>query len=594
MKRVFVIAVSLGVGMAGMRSSDGAQAVQPFFQARGAARCAALHHWTDGIQARAPGVDLYNSVSPGIVNVAAPSFEDAVFAESFGKTVAGLSDRDKASIQDALRDCYPGATWQSTLVTGFETNPKRMDMAWREMLARVSAQSTREMPAPLPVRAPAVAEVFNESPYLMIGRNKVSLQRLTLNPCPNRRTTDVFFAPDVYAAIANLDSYDPRGLVDGTQVDCSLRDTKLTVADIESAAAETFIRRLDGASIPRTEALQALHEGRFNPAWEDLVLAWRGLVRMNGNSLPPATVAAMQRDGRWNSGWPDRNLIEPFVLAARPATWKARFGDYEQLPPGDFLRDLFTALASGTSPPPAAGARYASVRSEGSYGQRMAVIVRDSAAQRAIQEAEAERLANMSEGERFMAALDTLLSPLDRQFDRIDDLEESLLDPGGALFMGSGGANKGVASITLCNESGTELRIASVINRRDRRDRFNVQAVEYLARGWSSLAVGQCAALRVGSSNAALLAIQCRSGNRFVSCGVKPDATESSDLNDVVSRMIPQSRYVCGRTSGNFTLSATEPESLMRCAEGHEQIPLNQLVQHADNIEYRVTLGRSE
>jgi hypothetical protein len=577
-----------------------AQGPKPFFEARGAARCTALNGWTDRIQARAPGVDLYAGVTSAIaVAYAEPSFAAAEFLPAFGKTFNQLSEGDKKAIRSSLEDCYGRATWQyGVLATGFETDPRRMDTTWRDALARIAtvesapALATAERVPPA-TAAPAAIEgaVPAGAPYFIFAGRPLPYANVLLNPCPNLRTTDVYFAPDVYRRLAGVAETDTRGVVDGRLIDCSFADRQLSAGDVAGAAAETFLRRLDGAGIPRTEAVRAMRDGRFNPAWEDVELAWRGMVRMSAYALPAETVAAMQRDGRWNDGSPVSEHFERAVLAQRPRAWQQQFGSYEDLPEGDFLRVLFSSLAAETSAPAAAATQYANVRADGAYGQRMAVVVSESAERRAVAEERARRMANLSEGERLMAALNFAAMPFESHRALLDQIEEAMLDEGGVLIANSGSDNKDVPSLTFCNEAGTTLRFASLIAYRSRRDSVDPLAdTEYRVRGWSTLGAGQCAALRAGIDNGAFVAIQQRVGNAFIPYDVPSDEFNNVDLETVESRVVGANLQICGKRAENFFLSSTVPAELVTCGDGYVLVPFSHMVQFGQNSEYRLTV----
>lgn len=563
-----------------------AQSAQPFFEARGKQRCEALNAWTDAIQARAPGIDLYNQQYDAVVNLVAQSFEDASFVPAFGKSFRALSDKDKQTIKKTLGDCYGSGNWYDVVATGFETIPGRMGLEWRTALEGLGRNPTPPAvaaaapTAPAPDSAPADAGAVLP-PYLVRRTGALPLQGFRLDPCPNLRRTDVYFAPAVYEAIAGVDDDDPRPLVAGELLDCSMTGTMLTAGDVQAVAAETFIRRAAGAGIAANEVVEAMHDGRLNPAWGDVELAWRGLVRMSGYALPPATIAAMQRDGRWNDGAPARESFERTVERLRPIAWQQRFGSYERLPQGDFLRELFAALASGASASSAAVAGYADVRRDGAYGQRMAGLIRESEAVRAAQEARAERLASLSEVERLSAALDEMFAPLDDVYDFIDAFEESMLDSGGALYAGTTARDKNVPSATLCNVTDGDMRIAAVvewIKRKDTLDPF--RKPEFQARGWSHLAPGQCGAIRVGSDNLAFVAIEKREGGRYVPLllGSFGDAATPG----IRDRFVADSITACGNPDGDFFFTTDKLAEIASCPAGLRPMVFLYLVQHAN------------
>jgi hypothetical protein len=249
---------------------------------------------------------------------------------------------------------------------------------------------------------------------------------------------------------------------------------------------------------------------------------------------------------------------------------------------------LFEALAARSAPPAAALSQYASVRTSGSYGQRMAVINKESAARRAAKAAEAERYANMSEGEKIMALLDHVTSPLDRDLDKLDTLEDSMMDSGGVLYANS---SKGDAPLKLCNESGTQLRLASLYLLRKRRDRFDTTVPsEYASRGWSELPAGQCAGIRVGANNLVFIAAQYRVGNRYVNYGSPSSNYSTSDLETVDTRIVRVDFKACVKPAGNFAQTVKDPELLAQCSPGYRLEEFNYALKFGDHAKFTVTI----
>nr|MDQ3804425.1 hypothetical protein [Acidobacteriota bacterium] len=144
---------------------------------------------------------------------------------------------------------------------------------------------------------------------------------------PANSLDDRFFHPSAYSNMPDETSqYADLPVVDDKYLPPQYEGRSLNRAEFAKVVLEHFIRLAAERGIPERGITRALFDGRLNPDFEDLTLAYEGLGKPE--QIPPEVIARLKQSGRMkpNETTPPARYLTDVYAQHRNKLWNQRFG----------------------------------------------------------------------------------------------------------------------------------------------------------------------------------------------------------------------------------------------------------------------------